>query len=415
MKSGGHGITAGGVQQQERSFQLILSQAAVNQEILQIIADAKTTLTFISMMSQLSDPQLVHALNEAVSRNVNVHVYHSVNPFVHTPGCPSFKFSLTIIPAHGKRLPFILAPLLGGTYVNLTHASVTHTRFIANEAHCLLGGVDFNRICAVNHYVQHAIRISLKCHPLVKQQLEEVVLELSKEGNLHNHSFSSTSSCASRALIIGTSATSTSALETILYMIQQAKYEIWIENQYFEHEEVLSAIAKRQAEFPHGHLKVVLVGNYHFDINPYHPGKHVHIYWCGLCSRIGNFTMRKETMKGIRYLKGQGCQFEFRAYRGKYTHNKIFVIDRGRSFAVGTFNLHMRSLDAGKDCEIGVVMWNDIERNDDRNNNSSVMSDYINSVMKQTEIILSSSTTLVGSILQKTMPRRSLQNKNKHK
>jgi hypothetical protein len=61
-------------------------------------------------------------------------------------------------------------------------------------------------------------------------------------------------------------------------------------------------------------------------------------------------------MAGLRYLREQGCRFEFRTYQGQYTHNKIFITDHGKSIAMGTFNLHRRGLDAGNDYEIGVLL-----------------------------------------------------------
>ena len=129
-------------------------------------------------------------------------------------------------------------------------------------------------------------------------------------------------------------------------------------------------------------------------------------------SLLGSFTIRTETMKGFAYLYEQGCNFEFRTYRGKYTHNKIFIVDNGRSFAMGTFNMHTRGFDVGNDCEIGVLFdagrtidsssdnecgeeKKDIDTGDDYSSSinsrgnriMSIASEYVTSVMDETEIM----------------------------
>lgn len=418
-----------------QSFPFVFSQAAVNKEIMQIIADAETALIFISMMSQFSDYQLVQAINDCASRGVNVMLYHSVNPYVSAPTPEEISslfhasVSFSVIPMHGPRVPNIIS-VLGANYVYKFHKNVTHSRFIANDSFCLFGGVDFNRVCETNTYVQHAIKISLEPSSLNdnwdgigNKQLKDVVFELKKRGNLEKFSFpqpflswhqimssspptplsSSSSSLSSpstslsltlsaafsNVLIIGTSLIDASAFDAIICMIEQAKDQIFIENQYIEHREVLHAIAKRQFECPH--MKVILVGNYDFDINPYHPGaKNVFSRWCGVAcgfSWLANYVLRQNTMKAIRFLVEQGCLFEFRMYKGRYTHNKIIIIDKGRFVAVGTFNLNTRSLDAGNDCEIGVVIMNSTTDTKMLAETQANYSMYINNVMDQTELV----------------------------
>lgn len=374
--------------EEENNVQLILSQVQVNREILQMFAQAKTTLTFISMMSQFHEPELVEAVNDALERGIQVKLFHSVNPYVAGPtatqiaelfpSLPSTSFSFRNIPMHGKKLPNLTSILLGGVYDSDMHTNVTHSRFISNDTHCMYGGVDFNKTCEDGNYVQHAMKLSFQNTAVgarfnnIKQQVEELVLELASKGNLRNYSplrfVSST--------IIASSAVNISGLECIISMIEQAKCNIFIENQYFQHAGVLSAIAKRQMQHPS--LKVVLIGNYDFDLNPYHPGKH--FFWLGL-SRLAAHRLRNETIKGLTYLREIGCTFEFRTYKGKYTHNKIFIADHGKSIAIGTFNLHTRSLDAGNDCEMGIFL----DVGNESSGTMSAISEYIDSVMKETQ------------------------------
>ena len=361
----------------------VLSQVEVNKAILQIVNEAKSSLVFMSMMSELSDPALVLALNDAVARGVDVKVFHNVNPYVTAPTLKKrqalgFQFNIIEVPMHGTRIPNFISTLLGGTYINPMYTNVTHARFIANGTHCMFGGVDFNRVCEAKNYIQHAIRIDVStisqqypCNSIA-QHLEELISEATIKHNLHSFSPSKLScsssgrissssssgsdggtSCTSNAssALIATTAVDTSAREAILCMVHEAQYQIFIENQYFEHKNILSAIAQQQKKHPS--LKVVLVGNYEFDRNPYHPGKY--FSFCGL-SKYGNYSLKKETTAGLRYLREQGCRFEFRTYQGQYTHNKIFITDHGKSIAMGTFNLHGRGLDAGNDCEIGVLL-----------------------------------------------------------
>ena len=369
----------------------VLSQVEVNKAILQIVNEAKSSLFFMSMMSELSDPALLLALNDAVARGVDVEVFHNVNPYVTAPTLKKgqalgFQFNIIEVPMHGSRVPNFISTLLGGTYINPVYTNVTHARFIANGTHCMFGGVDFYRVCEAKNYVQHAIRIDVStisqqypCNSIA-QHLEELISEATINHNLHSFSPSKLScsssgrisssssrisssssssgsdggtSCTSNAssALIATTAVDTSAREAILYMVHEAQYHIFIENQYFEHKNILSSIAQQQKKHPS--LKVVLVGNYEFDRNPYHPGKYFSLF--GL-SKYGNYSLKKETMAGLRYLREQGCRFEFRIYQGQYTHNKIFITDHGKSIAMGTFNLHRRGLDAGNDYEIGVLL-----------------------------------------------------------
>lgn len=161
---------------------------------------------------------------------------------------------------------------------------------------------------------------------------------------------------------------------------------------------MLAALAQWQTLNPR--IKVTLVRNYHFERNPYHPGQAAAA--CGM-SRLGQYVLRRETAGGLTFLRDRGCRFEFRTYRNRYTYNKIFIVDRGRFEAMGTFNLHRRSLEAGNDCEIGILLdasngcaTSTEEQGDtDRDNKEGskahtedirkMASKYIESVMKQTE------------------------------
>lgn len=344
---------------------IVLSQTAVNAEILSMINEAREHLTWISMMSQHSDPDLIKAINGAITRGVDVNVYHNVNPYVAQP--PAHLYPLNIVPMHGTRLFNFVATLLG-SYVNPMRSYVTHSRFIINETQCMFGGVDFNRICEADNYVQHAIKISLTNPPkgLAKQDLEDVVKHL-KLNHLCNYSF------PTDGALIGTSAVDSSALDRIMTMIRGAKHSIFIENQYFQHTEVLSAIAARQSELPN--IKVTLVGNRDFAINPYHPGKD------GYLSSVIGFALSNETVGGLKFLRKLGCSFQFRTYRNKYTHNKIFIVD-GTQLVIGTFNLHQRSLIAGHDFEIGIVIEGE-----------KTVAKYMKDVMEETVITMSTKAT----------------------
>lgn len=408
-----------------KSVTLILSQAEVNREILQIIVDAKTTLTLISMMSQLSDPELVDALNNATARGISVRIYHSINPYVSNKnaneGSASIQVPVCSIPMHGKQVPSFISVMLKGIYIKPFFRNVTHTRCIVNDTHVMFGGVDFNRVCEAQNYIQHAVKIKLSAEgrsspsssfDIVRDHMERLVLELRTKGHLYHYTPPKLSPTSSPSAIISTSSVDTSAYQAITSMISQAQHHIFIENQYFEHEDVLSTISKQQALNPL--LKVTLVGNYQFDINPYHPGQAFTV--CGI-SRLGNYALWKETKKGLSFLRDKGCEFEFRTYRNKYTHNKIFIVDRGRYVAMGTFNLHRRSLDAGYDCEIGVLMdtsssirissstcSSTIEEKkgedhyDEEGSNTcsesirKMASEYIESVLEQTQVMTNYST-----------------------
>mmetsp|Transcript_5384 Transcript_5384/g.6065 ORF Transcript_5384/g.6065 Transcript_5384/m.6065 type:complete len:692 (+) Transcript_5384:206-2281(+) len=380
-----------------KEIQMIMSQVEVNREILSMIARAKTTLIFVSMMSHLTSPELVTALIESAARGVDVNIFHSFNPYVPAPTNDEIEnlfhkasISFTSIPMHGKRLPNFLSTLMShGSYVNPFRTNVTHTRFICNDAECMFGGVDFNKTCEAENYVQHTIKFSLLDDSLnnktaltgMKLQIKELITELKVTGNLYNYIPSTVSPSIHivGSSIIATSAVDSSAYNAIIDSIQSAKHYIFIENQYFEHKKVLFAIAQKKLKTPS--IQVVLVGNYQFHLNPYHPGKY---YFC--TNSILNYILRKETINGLIYLMEEGCDFEFRTYRNKYTHNKIFIIDHGRTMIVGTFNLHKRSLDAGNDCEIGVVL-KDNSATSSRNAVMDIASSYIESVMKDTELI----------------------------
>lgn len=377
-----------------REIQMIMSQVEVNREILSMIARAKTTLIFVSMMSQLTSPELVTALIESATKGVDVKVFHSFNPYVPAPTKDEIEnlfhkasVSFTSIPMHGKRLPSFLSTLIShGSYVNPFRTNVTHTRFICNDTECMFGGVDFNKTCEAENYVQHTIKLSLldgSALTGIKVQLKELITELEVTGNLYNYipstAILSIPPVVGSSSIIATSAIDSSAYDAIIDTIQSANHHIFIENQYFEHKKVLFAIAQKKLKTPS--IQIVLVGNYQFDLNPYHPGKY---FFC--TNSILNYILRKETINGLIYLMEKGCDFEFRTYRNKYTHNKIFIVDHGQSMIVGTFNLHKRSLDAGNDCEIGIVL-KDNSATSWRNVVIEIASSYIESVMKDTEII----------------------------
>ena len=110
--------------------------------------------------------------------------------------------------------------------------------------------------------------------------------------------------------------------------------------------EVLAALVEAQAVRPA--LRVIVLGNLDFELNPYHPGKAYR--WL---SRLTAWVLRRETGDALRVLRSRGCNFEFRVWNGKYTHNKIAIFDR-RTLIIGTFNLHERALVAGNDVEVGL-------------------------------------------------------------
>jgi phosphatidylserine/phosphatidylglycerophosphate/cardiolipin synthase-like enzyme len=331
------------------SVQFVMSQRAVNAEIISMIEESTTTLTFISMMSQHSDPDLRKAIEVAASRGVDVMVYHNINPYVPLPPTKDDEVTpkyLQAIPMHGKRLWNFISTLLG-SYVDPMHANVTHARFIVNDTHAMFGGVDFNKVCESDSYVQHAIKVSFEDppHGFIKDDLDSIVRYLRVNKMLHEYQYSM---CLGGS-IIGSSAVCESAVRFVIGIIQCARKLVFIENQYFQHPQVLNAIAKRKQEVEN--IEIILVGNDDFTINPYHPGKD----W-GALSMLGNFMLWQETQNGLNLLSESDCQYQYRTYPNKYTHNKIFIADD--ILVVGTFNLHERSLKAGNDFEIGIVLKN---------------------------------------------------------
>ncbi len=329
--------------------ELILSQKAINDEIVKLVRQASSEVTFISMMSQYNDPHFLSAIQKAQQKGVKVHLFHNVNPYVCEPHRANDDSTLDIhnfiqvktIPMHGKRLWNCLSSLMG-SYVNPMHTNVTHSRLLLADTYCLFGGVDLNRACEANSYVQSAIRINMKNPPIGFQtsEVDNLVQYLHTNASLMEYNFQK------GGCIIGTSCDDTSAFDRILLMIKSATELVFIENQYFQHIDILTAIAKRQRACPK--LRVVFVGNEDFRLNVYHPGS----IW--LLKQMTNYVLQRETNGALKILKKQGCRFNFRVYKGKYTHNKVFICDDG--IAMGTFNLHSRSLDSGYDCELGVIL-----------------------------------------------------------
>ena len=333
----------------DSSVQFVMSQTAVNAEIISMIEESITTLTFISMMSQHSDPDLLKAIEVAASRGVAIMVYHNVNPYVPLPPTKVDKERpeyLQVIPMHGTKICNCFSTLLG-SYADPMYTNVTHSRFIVNDTHAMFGGVDFNKVCEAETYVQHAIKVSFENppHGFVKDDLDTLVRYLRKNKTLHDYQYSL---CLGGS-IIGSSTVCESAFRLVIGIIQRAQKLIFIENQYFQHPQVLAAIAKRKQE--ENNLEIILVGNWDFAINPYHPGKD----WIVL-SMLGNYMLRKETQRGLNILSESACQYQYRTYPNKYTHNKIFIADD--ILVVGTFNLHERSLETGNDFETGIVLKN---------------------------------------------------------
>lgn len=328
------------------TVEFVMSQSVVNSEIIAMVEEATINLTFISMMSQHSDPALVKSIKDAISRGVNVAVYHSANPYVPLPDDDDVPDYVQVIPMHGKRLFNFISTLLG-TFVDPMHSNVTHSRFIANDTHAMFGGVDFNKVCESKSYIQNAIKVSFEDphNGFVRNDLNAILNHLRTNASLHEYEYSSRLDSS----FVGTSTVCNSALRLITDIINRAQKLIFIENQYLQHREVFSAIAKRQKEEPN--LEIILVGNTDFEINPYHPGK-----GCRVLSLYANYVFRKETRLGLDMLSKSGCSYQYRTYQNKYTHNKVFIADD--IIVVGTFNLHERSLEVGNDVETGIVLKN---------------------------------------------------------
>lgn len=328
------------------SVQFVMSQSAVNSEIVAMVEESTINLTFISMMSQHSDPALVKSIKDAISRGVNVAVYHSANPYVPLPDDGELPEYVQVIPMHGTKIWNVVSTLLG-TFVDPMHSNVTHSRFIVNDTHAMFGGVDFNKVCESESYIQNAIKLSFEDphNGFVKKDLNGILNHLRTSASLHEYEYSL---CLDGSFV-GTSTVCNSALRLITEIINRAQKLIFIENQYLQHREVLSAIAKRQKEKPN--LEIILVGNTDFEINPYHPGKCYRVL-----SSYANYVFRKETRLGLDMLLKSGCSYQYRTYQEKYTHNKVFIADD--VLVVGTFNLHERSLELGNDIETGIVLKN---------------------------------------------------------
>ena len=348
------------------SVQFVMSQSAVNSEIIAMVEESTINLTFISMMSQHSDPALVKSIKDAISRGVNVAVYHSVNPYVPLPDDSELPEYVQVIPMHGKRLWNVISTLLG-TFVDPMHSNVTHSRFIVNDTHAMFGGVDFNRVCESESYIQNAIKLSFEDphNGFVRKDLNDILNHLRTNASLHEYEYSL---CLDGSFV-GTSTVCNSALRLITEIINRAQKLIFIENQYLQHREVLSAIAKRKKEEPD--LEIILVGNTDFEINPYHPGK-----CCRVLSMYGNCVFRKETRLGLEMLLKSGCSYQYRTYQNKYTHNKVFIADD--VLVVGTFNLHERSLERGNDIETGIVL----------KNQESLIDTYVKKTLEATSALL---------------------------
>jgi phosphatidylserine/phosphatidylglycerophosphate/cardiolipin synthase-like enzyme len=322
----------------------VLEQSEVNKSILGIINASKSRLFWISMMSEFSSPEVAAALEAAVDRGVRVHLFHSENPYVDNRQAeerPSKDgATLTVISMHGKLLPPIIAGWLGRGKVSNLCFNVTHCRFLCNESECLFGGVDYNLVMESDYYVQHCLKLNLDAAKGLTESSQSFIDHITLHGG-------STNTLAYRYPMVGTSGTESSVLQVLLRCIAVAETEIYIENQYIEDRRILQSLATAQRKRPS--LRITLVGNLDFLRNPYHPGA------SNCLGGILGLRLKRETLGGLEYLRALGCTFDFRTYPHKYTHNKIFIFD-AHTIVVGTFNLHRRSMTAGNDAEIGVVV-----------------------------------------------------------
>jgi hypothetical protein len=334
---------------------LILNQRAINHAIVSMLDHATTTFTWISMMSQHNSTPLVAAVHRALRRGVDVRIFHCTNPYV--PLEHPYPYPMIVIPMHGRRLPPYLSSVIG-SYVSDFRRNVTHARFVINDDTLIVGGVDYNVTMTMSSYVQHALMLRLTDPPsgFGVDGIHTVVAILRTHGDLQWCTLG-------RGGFIGTTPVDSSAVDRIIAMIMTATRSVFIENQYIEHQGVLAAVWRRQVELK-GRLDVTIVGNLDFELNPYHPTQ-----WTKVLGWIG----RRRTVGGLRYLQGLGCTFSFRVYPGKYTHNKLFVVDE-QQICWGTFNLNDRSLEPGWDIEIGVYLAD----------GSEVIGQYVTRVISET-------------------------------
>jgi len=325
---------------EKMKIELVYSQACIHAEILRMIDQARERLTFLSMMTEHGDPELVQALNKASQRGVEVLIFHSENPYVVLP-LQEESSNIHVIPMHGKKMRSYISDAVGH-HIDDFHYSLTHSRMLLNDTHCLFGGVDFNRKCDTKEYVQNAIKIQLD--DSFRETTSKIRDHLKQHKDLHQFEFLRTGP------IIGTSMVSCSASERLYSLIDNAKEVIFIENQYIQHPGLLQRIVSSQQLYPN--LKVIIIGNQDFEVNPYHPCK----YHNKIISKLVNVHLRLQTSKGLSRLKR--CNYQFRVYTNRrYVHNKVFIIDD--TFVMGTLNFHERSLDAActkRDCEMGVLL-----------------------------------------------------------
>jgi len=320
---------------------LVLNQHLINDAIVDMLDQATTTFTWISMMSQHTCTTLIDAVHRALHRGVDVRIFHSINPYValHKP----HPYPITVLPMHGVPIPATISSIIGA-HVHDFRSHVTHARFVVNDDAVLFVGCDYNNTLTVSSYVQHALLIRVKDAPVGFDvgAVQAVVQVLRRHGDLQTCVFG-------QGGVVGTTAVGDSAVDQIVSMIATATRSVFIENQYIEHKRVLEAVWRRQVELG-GRLAITLVGNLDFGLNPYHPTKGI---W--VVEEVLAWFLRRKTTTGLQYLKGLGCSFRFRVYPGRYTHNKIFVVDE-QQICWGTFNLNERSLDRRGDTEIGVYL-----------------------------------------------------------
>jgi phosphatidylserine/phosphatidylglycerophosphate/cardiolipin synthase-like enzyme len=299
------------------SEELIFGQTQIHRSILEALRGATEYVIWFSMLSQFKDPELEHTLNNLLSKNVKLYIFHGENPYLHD--------ILDFVHTIPSRIQ------LNGMYVN-------HMRYLSTETIALFGGVDFNKNFS-KHYEQHCIRVP-NCQKV--SNFNKTILELTSPAEI-NHTLKT---LHPEFPIICNLHDSSSAFDYLKHSFENATETIMLENQYIQHKGLVRTIVNSCLEHD---IELVILYNAEFEThNPYHPGKEVPIL-----TSITNHYLISETQSTLDLIRQSGIKYEFLGYRDSYTHNKIFAIDD--TFIIGTFNFHTRSLTEGNDVEIGYV------------------------------------------------------------
>lgn len=307
---------------------LIFCQKKINNEIIKLLLEAKQYIIWFSMLTQFSDNELNKALSICKKKKIKLYIYHGINPFLYEI---SKNIYIENIDMHPNFFPL---------YVN-------HMRYLSNEKSTLFGGIDYNKILE-NNYEQCALRVNN-----IPQIYDLNNMIISRKSEIKNivHRFSYIFP------LIGNTFKCDSAFIFLKNQLLSAKQCIIIESQYIQHKGLINIIIYSCLKH---NIKLTIIYNDNFAINPYHPGKHnILLSW------ISEKYLKNETNKMLDLIRKSGIRYEFLSYRNSYTHNKIYIIDN--SLMIGTCNFHTRSLTKKKDVEIGYVSKSKILVNNYKN------------------------------------------------